>query len=163
MSNGKIAKELKITNKPIKRILLKNSLIPNKKKSRTPKYSPYDKTRLCGKCIEIKDINEFRIYNYYDGLPYRGNICKPCVSKRAKDYDCSSIERYLKHIYRNCKSRALKNNIDFNITFEDLMKAFNKQHGLCFYTDIKLKMGIGKNGKEKDAFSIDKIIPLRHP
>ena len=39
------------------------------------------------------------------------------------------------------------------------MKAFNKQHGLCFYTDIKLKMGIGKNGKEKDAFSIDKIIP----
>lgn len=159
MSNGQIAKKLKITNKPVKRVLLENSLTFNKRKSRPPKYSPFDKTRLCAKCNKIKDINMFRIYGYYNNLPYRGNICKSCVIRRAAKHDCSSIERYLKRICRNCKYRSIKNNIDFNITFEDLIQSFVVQKGLCFYTDTELKMGIGKNGKERNVLSIDRIIP----
>lgn len=159
MSNGRIAKELKITNKPIKRVLKENLLTPNKRKSRTPKYSPFETTRLCSECNIVKNIDAFRIYGYYNNLPYRGNVCKSCTNKRAKKHESSSIEQYLKYVCRNIKNRAKKEDINFNITFNDLIELFNIQKGLCFYTDIELKIGIGQNKKERNTLSVDKIIP----
>ena len=70
----------------------------------------------------------------------------------------SSLEKFLKQRYNKLKLRALKENIRFNLNLNDVIEIYNKQEGLCFYSDILMNIDVGK-GIRSTALSFDKIIP----
>lgn len=59
-----------------------------------------------------------------------------------------------------CKTRALKNNIPFDLTKEQLIELFEKQNGKCALSNLEMQTVI-KAGKNPFNVSINRIKPGR--
>lgn len=135
--------------------------------------------KICAKCNLSKQISEFHVLKTSKDGFYKW--CKSCKKEYDKIYRKSEkIQSLYKSkeykqkkalynkqkftedkrisMYRRTKSRALKNNIPFNIELEDIIIP-----EYCPILGIKLlnrEIGISKRGGfEMNSISIDKIIP----
>ena len=65
--------------------------------------------------------------------------------KRATQ-EINDRDRFLSRLLSGCKTRALKNNIPFDLTKEQLIELFEKQNGKCALSNLEMQTVI-KAGK----------------
>ncbi len=92
---------------------------------------------------------------------------KKCYKIRRNKYiqklGRKDFEHAIKIILYNSKARARRNRLKYNIDYKYLLNLFNKQHGKCAITKIKLEIGSGKGIKNRSpwSISIDRINNLK--
>lgn len=90
--------------------------------------------------------------------------CKDCEKERKKikraTQEINDRDRFLSRLLSGCKTRALKNNIPFDLTKEQLIELFEKQNGKCALSNLEMQTVI-KAGKNPFNVSIDRIKPGR--
>lgn len=161
--------------------VLKDNL-PEYKKGKRAAIASINQTKICKYCGIERPLKEYNKGNAKYGVR---TICRKCEhiiqnteekrkkrrerraerrleeeyvkKERLKNINCilNSETSYLKYLIRTAKARALKNNIPFNISVEDL-----ELPKICPLLEIPLEIGIGK--KKDNLFnspSIDRIIP----
>lgn len=76
--------------------------------------------------------------------------CKDCEKERKKikraTQEINDRDRFLSRLLSGCKTRALKNNIPFDLTKEQLIELFEKQNGKCALSNLEMQTVI-KAGK----------------
>ncbi len=89
------------------------------------------------------------IKGYDDMTPY----------ERAITLDALSVDRTLKRLYWGSKAKALRDNKAFQITFEDLQKAWKRQKGKCAVSGIDMQLNSGTR-QEPNLYrvSVDRTI-----
>lgn len=120
--------------------------------------------KVCNKCQEKKEISYFVTNKAtYDG---HLNICKVCHNKsrrenRNTEKDVEYNKKYLKErpevrLYNSAKSRAKKENLDFNLDLSDIIIPEE-----CPYLKSKITNVYGTGfGYVPTNPSIDKVIPI---
>lgn len=58
--------------------------------------------------------------------------------KRATQ-EINDRDRFLSRLLSGCKTRALKNNIPFDLTKEQLIELFEKQNGKCALSNLEMQ------------------------
>lgn len=84
----------------------------------------------------------------YDGMtPY----------ERQKALAELSVPRTLKRLVQNCKTKAIRDGKDFDITHQDLMEQWEKQGGLCYYSKQPMTLPSGTHRKPNhNRVSVDR-------
>ena len=92
-------------------------------------------TKECSKCLERKPLTEFRQKN---------NQCKECRYEFIRSYK-NTKEGFMKNCVRAAKyhaaKRLKKGRIEagtFDLTYEDVVKKWDEQGGLCYYSHIPM-------------------------
>jgi hypothetical protein len=122
-------------------------------------------TKTCKKCGQEKPIDEFREYTSRYGKRYHRNICKGCTRIADRNRYSVSPERRLcstksrrRDFFRTklnkTRSRANKKGLAFTITKADLISQWEKQQGLCYYTNLPLSQTVGDR---LNIMSIDRV------
>lgn len=93
----------------------------------------------------------------------RDSRCPQCKAKqnkiaREKYDDKTKLEKVLLSRFLGAQDRAKRQNIEFNITKEDIENLWNLQNGLCAISDIPMTYELDK-GRIFTNVSIDKINP----
>lgn len=117
-----------------------------------------DNTAECNKCYMIKELDQFQYGRRDQKYEYRYAYCRSCRKTQIYSQQYSTPETFLKNRYNRLKARAKTNNILFNLSKDYLLNQYNKQNGLCFYTDIFMDYSFETN-KSRNRMSIDKIQP----
>lgn len=113
--------------------------------------------KLCTKCKKYKPMTS-------KFFPRRNNVkcgygshCKECEKERKKikraTQEINDRDRFLSRLLSGCKTRALKNNIPFDLTKEQLIELFEKQNGKCTLSNLEMQTVI-KPGR---AYSLSNI------
>jgi hypothetical protein len=137
------------------------------------KCSPImNNNKKCYKCAEWKDLSFFnKSYKLPGGV---SKICRECYNKEDSVIKCQKsrsmrfkhaiengdVEFYIKRRIGTVKSRAIKNNINFNLDVDYLIDLWNKQNGKCFYSGIPMNNSMKQDGFQSwDGPSLDRIEP----
>lgn len=101
-------------------------------------------------------------------------LCRECYNKenaviqcnrsRSRRFKCAiengDIEFYIKRRIGTVKSRANKNNINFNLDAKYLIDLWNQQSGRCFYSNLPMNNSMKQDGFQSwDGPSLDRIEP----
>lgn len=102
------------------------------------------------------------IFPYTEDFFRTRSMCKECAkTKRKGNYQSSitniTLEKLLKLRVRTCYGRSCKKGIEFDITYEDLKEIYDKQHGNCYYSGIKMEIAIKGNVNNTNTLSVDRI------
>ena len=123
--------------------------------------------KLCTKCKKYKPMtSKFfpRRNNVKCGYGSHCKECEDCEKERKKikraTQEINDRDRFLSRLLSGCKTRALKNNIPFDLTKEQLIELFEKQNGKCALSNLEMQTVI-KAGKNPFNVSIDRIKPGR--
>jgi hypothetical protein len=77
--------------------------------------------------------------------------------ERQKALDALSVERTLKRLTTNCRSKAMRDNKAFDITHQDLVDLWNRQKGLCYYSKQPMTLPSGTHRKPNhNRVSVDR-------
>ena len=113
---------------------------------------------VCGKELFYKKSRFKQI-----AKPTCSSACKRIVqSERNKgegnpqSLGLSEVEKIFWDRVKNCRLRAESKKIDFDIDYKFLMDLFEKQNGLCSYTNSPMKL-TGSRENMHDVFSVDRI------
>lgn len=94
--------------------------------------------KCCVKCEILKDINEYGVGH---------NTCNQCRNDYNRQYANKSVKNYLRqllqHAKRSAKVRTQIGRVqagEISLTLENLESLYNKQNGLCYYSNIKLSL-----------------------
>lgn len=117
----------------------------------------------CHICGEYLPIEEFGISDHY---PYRNNRdgrCSKCRSKQSLENKRNYKGEYgllktLQTRFLCARERALRYNIPFTITKNDLKELWDKQQGLCAISKVPMTY-IQGSGRINTNVSIDQIHP----
>lgn len=125
---------------------LKRTERKDKKKSAAPG------NKVCSYCWEEKKVSEFNTHpNVKDGYH---SFCKLCNSELNKKYKSKSPIARLSVSMSTAKQSSKRKNLAFELNPELLVKLWEKQKGLCYYTNVPMKFD-GSGGTE--SVSIDRI------
>lgn len=163
LSNKEITIKLKLKKHTVKNTNKLFRLKSNRKKSYFAISETHGKCFSCKKKI-LKSCFEERIYfnknNEKD--EWRDGTCKKCRYKKRQSERQNRIAKdinyYLNLKFMFCKSRSKRNKVPFTIDLKYFINQYNKQNGLCFYSDKKMINSTSLN-KCAETISIDKIIP----
>lgn len=108
----------------------------------------------CSICNLEKTANEFQLGRKNQLDSYRYSYCNQCRSKKIKEKVNENYLLFLEESWRRLRSRT--KDLDFNLTKDDFKEIYQKQNGLCFYTDIKLDLRWGV-GLKRNGFSVDRV------
>lgn len=157
-SNRMIAKELNIPHYTINKIIKKLGL--KSKFSRKELLLLNLNDAQCSRCQQLYPLSNFQFGRKGQQYEYRFSYCNKC-RKLQSYYNLSSApEKFIKNRFNIIKRRAIRNNIPFNLTYEQCLEQYYYQKGRCFYTDIDLSWKVG-NGLVYNNASFDKIIPQK--
>lgn len=77
--------------------------------------------------------------------------------ERQKALAALSVPRTLKRLVQNCKSKAIRDNKAFAITYQDLQELWDKQGGLCYYSKQPMTLHTGSHRKPNhNRVSVDR-------
>ena len=124
------------------------------------------KCKICGKWLPKEEFNEVRQstngakYEYRDGLETRCRSCKlQQIKNQRQNYSAErTLERMINARWLNAKERAVRKNIPFDITREDLMRLWKCQKGKCAISGICMTYEVDK-GRIFTNISVDQINP----
>jgi len=92
-------------------------------------------TKLCSCCNVQLAVEEFHSdKSTKDG--YQTN-CKKCKSTKTHQTK-STVDGFMKFLLKDIVGNSKKRNIDVEITLTDIKTLFDKQNGLCYYTNHKM-------------------------
>lgn len=126
--------------------------------------------KKCSKCKIEKEFSEFpKTKTNKDGLSYLCSICNKEVTKQYREknadryYKNQQLKRqeeptFISQLLYNAKTRAVKKNLEFNITFEFLTKLLQDSKYFCAVTGLQMNLK-SDNRKKANAFkcSLDRI------
>ena len=140
------------------------SLMPTCKICRQDERSSQNFTRkegvkYCAGCDSTHPTSDFGSdKSQPDGLQ---SYCKTARQlKRSKNFD--TLGGFIKSNFKDLCASAKKQNMQINITIDDINKLYQTQNGLCSLTNIKMTHISTKNNNTNNAFniSINRINPL---
>lgn len=118
---------------------------------------------------ECKLCGEFRPFKFYSNSKSRCIDCSKRISlERYHDLDEPDKQAYknrskawqddniLCYRWRTAKSRAEHANIVFDITEQDVAKLWNRQQGICYYTNGSMVL---RRDNNRNSVSIDRLDP----
>lgn len=93
--------------------------------------------------------------------PYQISYCRDCLTRQVVANSSKTWPQYLKHRQRAIKARCGRDENVYDLPDGFLYGLFEKQGGLCFYTDIPMKMyfGTSTSGPRPDSLSVDQVVP----
>lgn len=113
--------------------------------------------KTCTRCNQEKpSTTEFfqKMARSKDGLHTRCKICRNSNHQREngrRQYRNAGFRSKIK----TSKASAKRHGFQFTITEQNLIDQFNKQSGLCYYTNLPMDMEIGSN--DWNVVSVDRI------
>jgi len=126
--------------------------------------------KRCFKCEEWKDLSFFN--KNPKGSGGVAKMCRHChnshesvikaekrrVSKIRTCFDDGDIDFYIKVRTRQLKHSAKKRNIEFDLDENFMIDLFNKQNGMCYYSNIPMLNKYKSSGFQSwDVPSVDRI------
>lgn len=120
----------------------------------------------CGTAIKMKPISWKKLKDFACcSRSCRGEMLKNYYSgnKNPRSKYKTPMAMFFAHKHNNIKSAAKKRGLSFSLGEGFLLKLFNDQNGLCFYTGIPMKLsssgGIfsGKDQPDLDILSVDRV------
>lgn len=153
-----ICNKLNITFSQYKSLIAKFNLKTNKQTSINivDLEKGLAKCSECNKILQIKGNFTFKVKT--NGYKYYFTFCNKCKYKKRNARINSNIELFLQERYLHIKHTSSNKKVKFEISKEDFITQYNAQGGLCFYTGLPMICLYG-HGKQRDAISVDKIIP----
>ena len=155
-SNREIARQLNTTHSTVGKYLELTGYVSNTFKN----LIELDKGKLfiCSKCGIEKPSNDFFYGRKGTSREYRFNTCKKCRQKEIQINASNTPEQALHYRMLRLKGTSKREGIPFDLTDTHLLSLWERQKGLCFYTDIQLEY-ILREGTKPNTMSVDKIIP----
>ena len=138
-------------------LIVKN--VKRKKESKRIRIPSFNENGelYCHVCKTYKDVSEFYKGEKYICRQGYSRECKDCEKERKKikraTQEINDRDRFLSRLLSGCKTRALKNNIPFDLTKEQLIELFEKQNGKCALSNLEMQTVI-KPGR---AYSLSNI------
>jgi len=168
-TNREIGRQLQVSWLTIKKYLDKN----NRKSNwcgDEPEMVSESKAK-CKVCHNIFSIDEF--YFKKNNVCYSYDVCTNSKCRNNRYYEngrrllgkkvIEDPNILLHRKYKDLKSKCKRDGIPFSISEIDFIQQFQSQNYKCFYTDEKMTLEFNvepkKNGANRNAVSIDKIIP----
>lgn len=149
LSNVAISAKVGVSNSLICKFIHEHGLLSNGR--RKPEIVENDKAK-CKLCKEVKSLNDFPFQrNFYLSM------CKQCWNTTVYKNRNRDLQSQIKYKLTCLKQRAKREKIAFEISAEFLLDLWNKQRGLCFYTDIPLTVEAG-TGRKPNSMSVDRLI-----
>lgn len=97
--------------------------------------------RICRHCQKEKDTSEFGLRGKNSKM--FKSVCHTCEAEIAinkyRSKTCWTLEESLVTRLNQAKQRANRKRVEFDLTFDDLMEAYKKQGGKCFYSGIEME------------------------
>jgi hypothetical protein len=155
LTNRQIATELGVHHRTIANWLKREGLFSARK---TPLDVIDEHNARCKHCEVVLPLDEFQYGRKGRPDEYRYAFCNRCRRNRRRIIINADITHVLKERVRQTKIRSQKIGIPFNLGWVDLMKCWESQQGLCFYTDVPMEWNVGK-GLSGRSMSVDKLIP----
>lgn len=110
----------------------------------------------CSRCKEIKPLIDWPIARDKQKYPYRLSYCRNCRRKQMYERINRSPKNMMNDRFNKINLRAKRENVEFSMTKEYLIRLFEYQKGRCFYTDEILSVILG-SGRDRNGLSIDRI------
>lgn len=125
--------------------------------TRSPRFKRLEIKDGEGKCF---GCGKWKSLDDFEDTKSGGKLCTcfACRYLRDKNNKNRDNARYLKARYVKLRSRCLKEGIDFNLSFQDMIDLYESNGGRCFYTDIPMELEIGL-GPNRNTLSFDRILP----
>lgn len=153
-TNKQIASILNIKPKTVSEILIKAGKRSNSK-SKTIEYVG-DSEAKCSRCGLILPISLFQYGRKSAKYEYRFSYCNSCRNKSTYLRNYATVESSFKYRFSALRTRCKRFGIDFDLELSDLLDAYKRQNGKCFYTDVPLSYQRLKYDT-KNALSIDRV------
>lgn len=149
LSNVAISAQIGVSNSLICKFIHEQGLLSNGR--RKPEIIGDNKAK-CKLCKETKNLDDFPFQrNFYLSM------CKRCWNANVYRSRNRDLQSQIKYKLTCLKQRAKREGIAFKLSAEFLIDLWNKQKGLCFYTDIPLTIEAG-TGRKPNSMSVDRLI-----
>lgn len=123
---------------------------------------------VCEKNFHVKACHR----SHLKGEPTCSRECRGELLKTAYSGENNPNFRYLDPLDKffarkisNIKKSATTRGLSFDLEWEDLRKLYDRQKGLCFYSDVPMGLGSTKwasrNQADPDVLSVDRVDPER--
>lgn len=109
-------------------------------KSGTSIHSSNVGTRSAASLTKILDNPKVTVSSIANSIKGYGEMS---YYQRQKALAAVSVPRTLKRLTYSCKSKAVRDSKDFDITASDLMTLWKKQKGLCYYSKQSMELTSG--------------------
>ncbi len=123
--------------------------------------SDYGTHKKCSVCKKLVPVNGFE-FMYGKAVITRGknrllkSYCKNCRSEN---------RNLMREMVSNCKARAKKRGLEFDLDYNFIKELNEKQNGKCIYTGLDLNWTPGKGKGQRwcppDRASMDRVDPLK--
>lgn len=158
-SNREIGRILELHHTTIARYLESFGLSSNYNSTPTELQKISKGKACCTKCNLVKSLSEFQKGRVGTNREYTFSYCNSCRKKQTyHNLNRDDVRPFLLDRLNRLKRRCKKEGILCTLTDEEFIGQFQKQKGLCFYTDAVLICEVGSK-LHRDSFSIDKLIP----
>jgi hypothetical protein len=114
--------------------------------------------KRCSKCGHVKPLSEFQKKKKEGQKTYQLSYCNKCVQAQCKGSKRRTIVSFMNDKWNYIRRRANKKSIPFGITLAELLIAYERQKGICLYTDEAMAWSIGDYNL-KTSLSVDKVDP----
>ncbi len=151
-----IGRQAGCSHQGVRRVLKENGLKSNRKRGVSLNRIG-DKKARCSECDKEKSIKKFSLHRRSTGN-YRESYCDECRRKKVIARVNADVTRFISSAYSHLRSNCRKKDIKFQLNREHLLSLYERQNGLCFYTDRRMRCLIG-NGASRDSLSVDRIVP----
>jgi hypothetical protein len=126
-----------------------------------------EKSKLMREQLDLKKEGKRRCYKCKKIYPYTDeyfsarSICKSCHAIHRKGLYQSQMnnltaEQLIGLRCRQAYQRACKKGREFNLTPENLLKIYNSQNGMCYYSGIKMEIALKGYSSNNYVLSIDR-------
>lgn len=115
---------------------------------------------VCSRCFQTKNLDQFQWGRRGHADEYQFSYCNSCRKEAYRKRKMGTIEAYFSVRVVSIRRRAKLAEIDCSIEINDLLQLWEKQNGLCFYTDIPLEWQV-YNGLTPASLSVDRVEPIK--
>jgi hypothetical protein len=155
LGNREIAQEFNLHHKTVHDHLIALGLTTNNPRGAPPERID-DEYALCSTCKKATRWEDFALVkSYADGR--RLSKCRSCRKAYASSR-LSDIAVFLKNKAGRAKVRSRRIGVPCDLTGKWLLSTYYDQGGLCFYTDVAMSYG---EGRQSNNVSLDRISPKR--
>lgn len=111
---------------------------------------------LCTKCKTWQDVNRFKIMRQGKNYEYRLTYCKDCQTKQYINYLNNNQGAYWQRRHTAWKKKALQRGVEFKISKDYIISAWDIQKHLCGYTNLPMNTRLG-TGLSDNSVSLDRF------
>lgn len=116
--------------------------------------------KVCDKIIYYKQSHAKQVVNPTCSRKCMGELRKTFYQKdnNPNSLKLNDFEKLFWNKAKELKYRASAKKLDFNLNYKELIDLYNKQKGLCYYSQLPLKLkSENNNGADYNVLSVDRL------